>query len=55
MRKEDRVKAQQGQPQQHTDVKRPTDRDDREQVRGGGSIDQPQKPPRQPGRMPLPD
>jgi len=54
MRKQDRIHKQQDQhpaEQQHTETQpRPS-----EQVKGGATSDQPTKPPRQPGKLPLPD
>ena len=54
MRKEDRIRQQQSQnePEQARDKPQPQPK---EQVKGGGSADQPNRPPRQPGRLPLPD
>lgn len=55
MRKQDRIaNQQQGRP-------RPPEREqnqkpqDREQVKGGAAETQPTRPPRQPGKLPLPD
>lgn len=54
MRKEDRIRQQQSQdkPEQARDKPQPQPK---EQVKGGGSVDQPNRPPRQPGTLPLPD
>lgn len=54
MRKQDRVinTQQQNRPQQDNTTPRP----EQEQVKGGGAVNQPSRPPRQPGeKLPLPD
>lgn len=53
MRKEDRIRQQQSQnpPEQERDKPQPQPR---EQVKSDAG-EQPSKPPRQPGRLPLPD
>lgn len=56
MRKQDRVAAsqpQQSRPQQSENESQASKT--REQVKGSASQNETQKPPRQPGRMPLPD
>jgi|SwirhisoilCB1_FD_contig_41_3300924_length_285_multi_2_in_0_out_0_1 hypothetical protein len=54
MRKQDRIHQQQdphASDQQHSETQpRPS-----EQVKGSAAGDQPSKPPRQPGKLPLPD
>ncbi len=54
MRKEDRLRQQQG--QEHPD-QRPEQSQRRpdEQVKGSVSTDKTNRPPRQPGRLPLPE
>jgi hypothetical protein len=55
MRKQDRVAAQQqgsGEPSRETSK---SERPQPEQMKGSGSKDQPGKPPRQSGRLPLPE
>lgn len=54
MRKEDRIRQEKGQnaSEQERDKPQPQPR---EQVKGASSGDQPNTPPRQPGRLPLPD
>jgi hypothetical protein len=57
MRKQDRIAAeQQNRSPQHTDTKEHRDMmKEREQVKGSASQNQPTRPPRQPGKLPLPD
>jgi hypothetical protein len=52
MRKQDRIVAsqQQSRPQQQEPEKKP-----QEQVKGSASTDQPPRPQRQSGKLPLPD
>ncbi len=52
MRKEDRIRQQgQNPPQKPTEKPQPAPR---EQVKGGAT-DKPDRPPRQPGPLPIPD
>jgi hypothetical protein len=58
MRKQDRIASQQqSRPQQsHPPGKEPQpDKNPQEQIKGGASQDQPARPPRQGGKLPLPD
>jgi hypothetical protein len=57
MRKQDRIAGsqQQSRPQQHPVKKEQPEPKEREQLKGGASPDQPAKPQRQPGKLPLPD
>jgi hypothetical protein len=55
MRKQDRIRQQQNQnPSEQQPEPKPLTRPS-EQVKGGASADQPTRPPRQPGKLPLPD
>lgn len=53
MRKQDRIRQQQN--QNPSEQQREPKPEPSEQVKGGVSGDQPSKPPRQPGKLPLPD
>ena len=56
MRKQDRIARERGQnhsEQEPANQSQPQ-RQDGKQVKGSASSPQPEKPPRQPGRMPLP-
>jgi hypothetical protein len=58
MRKQDRIESQQqSRPQQpqSTEKQSPPETQRQEQVKGGAAHDQPTRPPRQPGKLPLPD
>jgi hypothetical protein len=56
MRKQDRVaQQQQSRPQKESDKQTQPGQRQQEQVKGSGSKDRPQRPPRQGGRLPLPD
>lgn len=55
MRKEDRIRQQQSQTDRESEEKRRPESREQEQMRGGGSTDGPRKPPREPGKLPLPD
>jgi hypothetical protein len=52
MRKEDRVRQQQN---QNRSPEQPEPKPQSEQVKGSTSGDQPSRPPREPGKLPLPD
>jgi hypothetical protein len=54
MRKEDRIRQQQSQNAPEQLPGKPQPRPG-EQVKGSASNEQPNRPPRQPGKMPLPD
>lgn len=53
MRKEDRVRQQR--TQQQPDRKEQTQQRQPEQVKGGASANRPAKPPRESGKLPLPE
>lgn len=56
MRKQDRVaQQQQSRPQKASDKQTQPGQRQQEQVKGSGSQDQTRRPPRQGGRLPLPD
>jgi hypothetical protein len=55
MRKEDRIRQQQSQTDRESEDRRHPESREQEQMRGGGSTDGPRKPPREPGKLPLPD
>jgi hypothetical protein len=54
MRKEDRIRQQQGQNPSEQQPDKPEPRPS-DQTKASASADQPNKPPRQPGQLPLPD
>jgi hypothetical protein len=58
MRKQDRIANQQQsrpQPKEPTEREQNREPQEREQIKGGTSETQPARPPRQPGKLPLPD
>jgi hypothetical protein len=56
MRKQDRVAAgQQNRSPQQPLTKEQQDLKDREQIKGSAPQNEPTRPPRQPGKLPLPD
>lgn len=54
MRKQDRIRQQQSQNPSEQQPEKPQPQQN-EQVKGSASGDKPNRPPRQPGRLPLPD
>jgi len=54
MRKEDRIRQQHDREQQ-SNQQSSTPRKEQEKVRGSAEDDQPSRPPRQSGKLPLPD
>jgi hypothetical protein len=54
MRKQDRIRQQETQDSSKQQPERPQPRDS-EKAKGSASGEQPNKPPRQPGALPLPD
>jgi hypothetical protein len=58
MRKQDRIASQQQSRPQHSQAPgkdSQPEKKQQEQVKGGASQDQSARPPRQPGKLPLPD
>jgi hypothetical protein len=53
MRKQDRIRQQQDRPERQPE--REAQPQQQEQMQGRASADQPQRPQREPGKLPLPD
>jgi hypothetical protein len=57
MRKQDRIRQQenQNQSQQETEPRAQPTKEQKEQMKGSAGTDQPAKPPRESGKLPLPE